>query len=124
MPRPRLTNAAAQVTGADLKDPKRHAGRIDPQTGPLGPPPAKLAPDHKAAWIEIAGELPWLCQSDRHLVELASLLQVRIRQPDCPMGVFTQLRLCLSSMGATPVDRSRVHWGDEEYADPADEFLN
>jgi len=123
MARPRLTTMAAQVTGADLKDPQRHRGRADPPVDPLGAAPARLSVDEREVWETFASDLPWLAASDRHLVELASRLMVRITQPDCPLGVFTQMRLCLGSMGATPTDRSRVEWNEDE-VDPASEFLN
>jgi hypothetical protein len=34
------------------------------------------------------------------------------------------MRLCLSSMGGTPVDRTKISAPEEEPEDPADEFLN
>ena len=40
------------------------------------------------------------------------------------MAAFAQMRLLLSSMGGTPVDRTKVSAPDDEAEDPADEFLN
>lgn len=82
-----------------------------------------MATDQRKAWITLAADLPWLCRSDRRLVELTAALQVRLMQPDCPLGAYAQMRLCLASLGATPVDRSKVQI---ENHDPNDlsEFFN
>jgi len=42
------------------------------------------------------------------------------------MGIsaLAQLRLCLSAMGATPVDRSKVTMPEGKKPDPLEEFLN
>lgn len=120
----RLTVAEAKLTGADRHNPKRHAGRADPPVKPLGDPPAKLSESEREAWLEFAENMPWLAASDRQLVALTSLLCGLAQARDCPLGVYAQLRLCLSSMGGTPVDRSRVQWKDDDGADPANEFFN
>jgi len=68
---------------------------------------------------------PWLRASDKWIVGLASQLSARTHEVDCPIGIYAQLRLCLSSMGGTPADRSRVQWStDDPDDDPASEFLN
>ena len=43
---------------------------------------------------------------------------------DTPPAMIAQMRLLLSSMGGTPVDRSKVGKVDDEPDDPTDEFLN
>ncbi|MCF3595470.1 hypothetical protein LZG00_15870 [Rhodobacteraceae bacterium LMO-12] len=116
MANPQLPKAKAKILGADRKNPKRYRGQ--------GETPDGLSDMAKEQWREFADLMPWLAQSDRQLVYLASLLSIRTTEPDCPLGVFTQLRLCLSSMGGTPVDRSRVQWNDDDEPDPANEFLN
>lgn len=120
----RLTVAEAKITGADIKNPKRHQCRADPPVRGLGEPPQSLSDEQRAAWVAFAEELPWLAASDRMIVELTSMLCVMVRQPGCPLGVYAQLRLCLSSLGGTPVDRSRVGWDSDKPDDPVDEFLN
>jgi hypothetical protein len=124
MPRNRTPNSVAKITGDTLKHPERHKGRSDPPTSPIGAAPKRLDDKQRAAWGVFVADMPWLVSSDRSVVELASRLIVMIGEPDCPIGVFAQLRLCLSSMGGTPADRSRVQWGDDSEPDPADEFLN
>ncbi|MBK0399513.1 hypothetical protein H0I76_09945 [Limibaculum sp. M0105] len=77
------------------------------------------------AWLELADEMPWLAHSDRKIVEVAAKLTVRLAA-DTDMGVnaLAQLRMCLSSMGGTPADRSKVVLPDDEDDDPLAEFLN
>jgi hypothetical protein len=57
------------------------------------------------------------------LVELAARLKVITSESGAPLAAFTQLRLCLSSMGGTPVDRSKIAAPDDATDDPADEFF-
>jgi hypothetical protein len=62
---------------------------------------------------------------DRTLLELACRLTTRMQtDPEMGIAALAQLRLCLSAMGATPTDRSKVAMPDADGADPADEFLN
>lgn len=124
MPRYRTPPAVARVTGADRLHPGRHAQRVEVATGPLGEPPQSLNEAERKAWVEYADAMPWLGRADRTLVRLASRLTVKIGEPDCPLGAYTQLRLCLASMGGTPVDRSRVSAHPDVSDDPADEFFN
>ncbi len=124
MPRKRTPSAVARVTGDTLKHPERYEDRADPPIAPLGHPPARMSEPEKEVWREFAELMPWLGGSDRRMVGLACMLSVRVTEPDCPLGILAQLRLCLSSMGGTPVDRSRVQWGDDDEPDPASEFIN
>ena len=122
MARHRLPTQLAKITGADKQHPARHAGRSNPTTQVLGAAPAHLSAAQRKAWATFADEMPWLGASDRALVEVASRLRVLITEPDAPMAGFAQLRMCLSSMGGTPADRSRVPPGDEP-EDDADRFF-
>jgi len=91
----------------------------------LGAPPAGLTAGQGAAWRQWADELPWLTRSDRAVLLLAARLADRVdNDPLCPLAAFTQLRLCLSSLGATPVDRSKVNAAADDDDDPAAAFLN
>ena len=124
MSRTRTPKAIARITGQADKHPERFNERVDPPVGAIGPAPKTLGPIERAAWNSFATEMPWLCASDKWIVGLASQLSARTHEADCPIGIYAQLRLCLSSMGGTPADRSRVQWlihdPDE---DPVDEFL-
>ena len=125
MSRTRTPKAIAIITGQADKHPERFNERVDPPVGAIGPAPKTLGPIERAAWNSFAIEMPWLCASDKWIVGLASRLSARTHEADCPIGIYAQLRLCLSSMGGTPADRSRVQWStDDPDDDPASEFLN
>ena len=125
MANPRTPKAVARITGADRLHPGRHAGRTEPATAPLGDMPNNLSPDEQEAWQALSDDMPWLRKSDRGILRLAARLSVQAQQPGCTLGTFTQLRLCLSAMGGTPVDRSKVGVaGDDHDDDPAAEFFN
>jgi hypothetical protein len=125
MARNRTPTTVARVTGRDIKDPKRLSDRVDPPVNALGNPPARLTSDEMMVWADIADDMPWLAGSDRGILEIACKMTVKVSEPGCPMGYFTQLRLCLSSMGGTPVDRSRVSYdASDEGKNPTAEFFN
>jgi len=61
MARPRLPQAKAEASGAVLKNAGRFKGRKAPKrTRPLGEPYVKMTDAEKAAWAELAGDMPWL----------------------------------------------------------------
>ena len=123
--RPRLPQAVAKITGAVAKNAGRFADRKEPKVKSLGPAPKRFTPDQVEIWNEFNEDMPWLGRSDRRVVGLAVMLQSVIdTDPECPVAVFAQMRMLLSSMGGTPVDRSKVQAPDEEGQDPADEFIN
>jgi hypothetical protein len=125
MANPRLPSAVAQVTGAAARNPKRHGSRSAPKVKSLGPAPKRFTAAQIEIWDEFNEDFPWLGRSDRRVVGLAVMLQHMIdTDPECPVAVFAQMRMLLSAMGGTPVDRSKVSAPEEESADPADEFLN
>ena len=125
MARPRTPKAVAAITGADRQHPGRYAARSEPKGQPLGAPPGGLTPDQRAAWRQLADEVPWLTRSDQAMLGLAARLADRVdNDPACPLAAYTQLRLCLSSLGATPVDRSKVNAAaDDGDDDPAAAFF-
>jgi len=125
MARPRMPADVASVTGADARSPGRYEGRSKPKVAALGSPPKRLSSIEKAAWLELADELPWLAKSDRSLVEVAAKLKARLMtDPEMGVNALAQLRMCLSSMGGSPSDRTKVAAPDEDSDDPADEYLN
>ena len=122
--RPRLPNSVAKSSGADVINPGRFQDRAKPAVAPLGKAPAHLSKDARKSWDMLAAEIPWLSSADRVVVEAAAHLRARMMaEPDCPVNVFAQLRLCMSSLGATPVDRSKIAMGDDEQAEGED-YLN
>lgn len=125
MGRPRLPGTVATVTGADKRSPGRFKGRSAPVVKSLGQAPKRFTAAQVEIWDEFNEDFPWLGRSDRRVVGLAVMLQHMIdTDPDCPVAVFAQMRMLLSSMGGTPVDRSKVQAPEEESEDPADAFLN
>lgn len=113
MPRPRTPSAKAALTGAAAKNPQRFRDRSEPESSgkPVGEPPAYLPSMAKKAWKTFAEELGWLTAEDRAVLEAVSIMRSEImsKTPDLPASFFTAYRQGLSSLGATPVDRTKVH---------------
>src|SRR4051794_15355982 len=125
MPRPRTPREKARITGADQNHPSRFARRSAPNASPLGEPSNWMNGEQRAAWNLFRSEVPWLMESDRALVEIASYLRARIMiGEEVGIGALNQLRMCMAQMGATPADRSKVAVPDEPDNDPADRFFN
>lgn len=126
MPRPRLPNDVAKVTGADKRSPGRFKGRSDPKVKSLGPAPKRFTDEQREIWDEFNADFPWLGRSDRAIVEVATKLTdlMRTLGAETPVAVYAQMRMTLGQMGGTPVDRSKVNAPEEDDADPTDEFLN
>lgn len=125
MPRPRLPQDVAKLTGAVAKNAGRFKGRASPKVRSLGPAPKAFSESEKAIWDEFNADFPWLGRPDRRVTGMAVKLQDMIdTNPEVPIAVYAQLRMLLSAMGGTPVDRSKVAAPEEDEADPADEFLN
>lgn len=128
MPRPQTPLAKAALTGADKKDPQRFRSRSEPKASgrPLGKPPVYLPPTAKKAWATFADELPWLTFEDRGAVEIVCLMRAQIMDgltADLPASFFGNYRMALSSLGATPVDRTKVYQPpQDEEDDPFADF--
>lgn len=124
MSRPRKPTADLELRGAFRKNPQRR--RKDPETaGPLGEPPAGWAPELKAVWYELAENAPLqvLRVRDRWLVELACRLKYQERtDPDMSSAKLALLLNCLSRMGMTPSDASKVHAPKEKQESPFSKF--
>ena len=122
MAAPRTPVAKARATGADIKNPSRHADRKDPKTKPLGKPSRFLDGAGREAWEGYKLELPWLTEADRSLVEIASSVRGRLLAgEDVGVTALSMLQSILSKMGGTPADRSKVATPDED--EPEDEFF-
>ena len=116
MANPRTPVAKAKALGAAIKNPKRHADRADPAGKPLGAPSTMLTGDALTAWEGFKRELPWLMESDRTLVEIVSILRGRMIASPQDVGIqaLSTLQSCLSKLGATPSDRSKISHGEPE----------
>jgi hypothetical protein len=123
MPRPRTPLVKAKATGRVLHDPKRFKNRKEPPSqGPLGKPPKWMkSATQIEAWSTFADELPWLNHSHRALAGIASDIRGKLMAgEDVSVNGLNLLRLCLSQMGATPVDASKISSPDDDDSDIED----
>lgn len=129
MARPRTPMAKAALTGADKINPGRFKGRSEPKTSqrPLGKAPGYLPPSARKAWDVFADELPWLTFEDRGAVEVVSLMRAQIMDgntAELPASFYNAYRTALSSLGATPVDRTKVYQPPQDDDDDPFGFLD
>lgn len=123
MARPRTPLAKAIATGEAQRRPGRFRSRREPKVSPLGKPSEHLDEQERAYWKAFKRELPWLMESDRCLVEITCMLRAMVEK-DPEVKAIAQLRLCLSSMGATPTARTKIEVPAEDDDDPAEAYLN
>src|SRR5699024_7064895 len=125
MPRPRLPQMKAEVSGAKAKNAGRFKGRTTPKrTRPIGKPYKTMTSSQCAAWNECIDEMPWLHSGHRQLLRVASVLIARVEEdPDVPVSALAALHVALSKLGATPTDETKVNHGENDDEDPADEFF-
>jgi hypothetical protein len=117
LPKPRIPRSRAIIEGRIDINPGRY-NRKEPTAGPLGDPPKWASEAQAKAWGGFQSELPWLNHSHRCLVEIASILRARLESGvEIGTKALSLLRLCLSSMGATPSDASKVSWAEPEEPD-------
>lgn len=127
MGRHRTPTKLLELRGAFKHDPKRASERAgEPQpSGPLGEPPAYFTEELAAIWRELSALAPAgvLTNMDRWLVELAAQLMLKFRT----LGLIPQVGMtgtelgmlvsCLSRMGMTPADRSKVGLNTDKAAE-------
>jgi len=113
----------AAVTGTAARNPGRFADRKEPKSQALGKPSAFLDEHGIQAWEGFKRELPWLAESDRALVEIASSVRGRLLAgEDVGVTALSMLQSMLSKMGGSPADRSKVASPDDD--EEGDEFFN
>jgi len=122
--RRRTPLAKAAATGRTTINPGRYAARREPYSDPLANPSPCLDELERKAWGALMQEIGWLTEADRCLMEIACKLRASIWRREADTRTIAQLRMCLSSMGATPVDRSKMNALPHSEPDPSDEFLN
>lgn len=119
MARPRNPLAKAKAEGRDKMNAGRFKNRAEPKAnGPLGAPPRWIVDTNtikaKSAWQLFAKELPWLNQSHRMLVGMASNIQGRMMAgQEVGVQAMNLLRQMLGQMGATPADATKVTVPDD-----------
>jgi len=118
MARPRKPTALLELTGAFAKDPQRRRPDEPKPNGPLGQPPPAFdnEPGLTAIWHELAAMVPAnvLATSDHWLVELACRTMQKVRKDTALASERNLLLSCLSRMGLTPSDRSKIAVPQEE----------
>jgi len=128
MARSRIPAGKAAITGADIKNPGRHAGRKPTASNKqaVGSPPSWMSKSEKEAWKEFKDELPWLTYSHRALLQLASHLRARFNSDEPPgVSAMNTYQTVLSKLGATPADESKVAMpSDEDEEDPNESFFH
>jgi phage terminase small subunit len=123
MPRPRQPLAKAIVEGRHLKDPQRYRERTDMAKEPLGDAPKWFDASQITAWEHFRRELGWLTESDRALLEITAPIRASlIDGREVPVNRLNFYRLCLSQLGASPADRSKITMPETEEEDPDDFF--
>lgn len=126
MPNRRTPLHIARATDRTRVNPGRFASRYEGKARPIGDPPAHLGPEEAAAWHEFCREMSWLQESDRAVLELASVLRVMVRKTNCAPRDRTLFRALLADLGANPTRRGAVDTDQPdlfEGDDPAAEYL-
>ena len=110
--RPRKPTAIHELNGTIEQRPQRYATRKnEPRPeGVLGKPPECFDAAHVELWNEIQAEVPALVltSADRTLVEIVCRLKFKLRTGKIHGGELSVLASCLTRMGLTPADRSRI----------------
>lgn len=112
MARPRTPTTVLELTGAYVKDPQRRRDHEPAANGPLGEPPASFEADEELleTWYELVELVPAnvLARADRWTVELACRMMRLLRKGYFKAAELNILLSCLSRMGLTPADRSKI----------------
>lgn len=110
MARPRLPTETLELRGAFIKNPQRRPKAAAKHKSGLGLPPASLSVEQKSAWREIVRcAIPGvLTKADRLVVENLSGLLVMLRAGTITPPDRSQFLRCLSALGMTPVDRTKL----------------
>ena len=69
-------------------------------------------------------EIPWLMESDRGLLEAASIARGALIAGQMSVPLLRELRTLCSLLGATPVDRSKIKWESDEPEASEDSYFN
>lgn len=118
MSRPRKPTNVIELTGGFKKDPQRKRGNEPKPAGTLKSAPKHLDADAKKCWKEIVSVMPAgvLTKADGMIVEIAAVLMVKFRK-DLSAMTASKMNLlinCLTRIGMTPADRSKINIGSPE----------
>jgi len=117
------------VQASDTKNPQRFKNRVEPKVdAPIGAPPDWLVDNDlskaRTAWLTFMAEIPWLNETHRSFLEIASNIRGRLMTgQEVGVQALNLLRQCLGQMGATPADATKVTLpnNDEEDEDDLDD---
>jgi phage terminase small subunit len=132
MPTPRKPTAVLKLSGSSSKHPERLKARDrEPQADPtLGNVPRHLDADQKKIWAELVDQIPpcVATKSDRMIIEIAVRMVCKLRNGTIMASELSTLTRCLSQLGMTPADRSKIHVTPQDHAadavDPFAEFTS
>lgn len=110
MARPRKPTVLLELTGSFAKDPQRKRDHEPKPQGPIGDPPVDFDDVLIMLWRDLLRMVPAgvLTISDRWLVELACRTMRAVKEGHALAAEKNLLLSCLSRMGLTPADRSRI----------------
>lgn len=110
MGRPRKPTAILELTGAFRKDPQRKRDHEPQPKGPIGDPPVDFDDVLIMLWQDLIRMVPAgvLTISDRWLAELACRTMRAVKEGSALAAEKNLLLACLSRMGLTPADRSKI----------------
>lgn len=121
----RLPVDKADVSGASAKNPQRHKNRTKPKgVRPIGEPYKAMNDAECGYWEEFKLNMPWLTSSDRVLLRLTCKLAAEMDGGEFGVSKSQALSSCLSKLGGTPTDISKINHGTGEDDDPDDEFFH
>jgi phage terminase small subunit len=119
----RKATAVLEASGAFIHDPQRRRDRDnEPTADPvIGNAPEHLTEAQQGIWQEIMSEIPPLVatKADRQVIEIVVRMVEKMRhnhKSDCESGCpgqitsgdYGTLSRCLSQLGMTPADRSKI----------------
>lgn len=124
MGRNRTPTAVLEMRGAFVKHPERRKARAnEPRPlGTIGEPPQHLSSEQSGAWRELVlHSAPGVLKNcDRFFLEVTASLLADLRAGKLGARGVTQLIACLSKLGMTPADRSKVQAEPERVASEFD----
>ena len=125
MPRPRKPTALLEATGAFLHDPQRREARAkEPTPDPnFGNVPRNLTAAQKKLWAELTDMVApdVLTKADRWLVRLTVLMAEKVFDGTATSGQTACFQRCLSQLGMTPADRSKIKFAEAPKVDEWEE---
>lgn len=125
MPRPRKPTAVLEANGAFIHDPQRRDARAnEPKPDPnFGNAPRNLTASQKKLWVELTDLVApdVLTKADRWIVRLTILMAEKVFDGTATSSQTSCFQRCLSQLGMTPADRSKIKVPDAPQVDEWEE---